>query len=88
MKRITDAKSLQLLADIDVLIVDALRLKSHPSHMNLEESLAFIDSVKPRRSILTNMHGDLDYQQTKALLPANVEPGYDGMQITLGELPD
>lgn len=88
MKRITDAKSLQLLADIDVLIVDALRLKSHPSHMNLEESLAFIDTVKPRRSILTNMHGDLDYQQTKALLPANVEPGYDGMQITLGELPD
>jgi phosphoribosyl 1,2-cyclic phosphate phosphodiesterase len=55
--------------------------------MNLDESLAFIDSVKPRHAILTNMHGDLDYQQTKASLPAGVEPGFDGMRITLDHLP-
>lgn len=83
MKRISDAKSMDMLRDVKVLIVDALRYKSHPSHMNLEESLAFIESVKPERAILTNMHGDLDYQSVKASLPPGVEPGYDGMSIEL-----
>ena len=83
MKRISDANSIDLLHDVKVLIVDALRYKTHPSHMNLEESLAFIDSVKPARAILTNMHGDLDYQSLKARLPPGVEPGYDGMSVTV-----
>ena len=83
MKRITDPKSLELLADIDVLIVDALRYNVHPSHMNLDESLDFINTVKPKRAILTNMHGDMDYQQVKSSLPDSVEPGYDGLQIRL-----
>ena len=69
------------MRDVQVLIVDALRYNTHPSHMNLEESLAFIESVKPERAILTNMHGDLDYQCVKASLPAGIEPGYDGMSI-------
>lgn len=83
MKRISNPESLQMLADVDVLIVDALRYKLHPSHMNLEECLAFIETVKPARAILTNMHGDIDYQSIKAQLPACVEPGYDGLQIHL-----
>lgn len=83
MKRISNPTSLQLLADVDVLIVDALRYNLHPSHMNLEECLAFIEMVNPARAILTNMHADIDYQGVKSELPAGVEPGYDGMQILL-----
>ncbi len=83
MKRISDTKSIEMLRDVKVLIVDALRHTTHPSHMNLEESLAFIESVKPERAILTNMHGDLDYQSVKSSLPPGVEPGYDGLSITL-----
>ena len=83
MKRITHSNSIELLSDIDILIIDALRYNPHPSHMNLDESLGFIESVKPRRAILTNMHGDLDYQKLKSSLPDGVEPGYDGLQIKL-----
>jgi len=83
VKSVTDPKSLELLTNIDALIIDALRLNPHPSHMALDETLAFIEQVQPRRAILTNMHTDLDYAQLAAKLPANIEPGYDGMQITL-----
>ncbi len=83
MKRITNPRSLELLADVDVLIVDALRYTLHPSHMNLDECLAFIETVRPARAILTNMHSDLDYQSVKAVLPAGVEPGYDGLKISM-----
>lgn len=81
MKRIINTDSLALLKDVKVLIVDALRYKSHPSHMNLDECLAFIEAVAPERTILTNMHTDLDYQTLQAELPDGVEPGYDGLSI-------
>lgn len=83
MKRISHSDSLTLTQDVGVLIVDALRYKTHPSHMNLEECLAFIESVAPERAILTNMHSDLDFNTLKQSLPAGVEPGYDGMRIKI-----
>ena len=83
MKRISNPESLHMLSDVQVLVVDALRYNSHPSHMNLDECLAFIDMVKPERAILTNMHGDLDYQSVKKQLPPGVEPGFDGLRIQL-----
>lgn len=83
MKRISDTESMAMLSNVDVLIVDALRYKPHPTHMNVEECLAFIQSIKPNRAILTNMHGDLDYQTLKRSLPQGVIPGYDGMRIEL-----
>jgi phosphoribosyl 1,2-cyclic phosphate phosphodiesterase len=81
MKRISNPESQALLQDVNVLIVDALRYKVHPSHMNVEECLAFIEQVKPKQAVLTNMHGDLDYQKLKDSLPDGVVPGYDGMRI-------
>jgi len=67
------------LENLDVWIVDALRLTQHPSHYSLEESLAAIAQVKPKRAILTHMHTDMDYDSLMRELPANVEPAYDGM---------
>ena len=46
---------------------------------NLDEALAWIARVKPKRAILTNLHSDMDYAELRASLPANVEPAYDGM---------
>ena len=83
MKRISDPESASLLSDTRVLIVDALRYKQHPTHMNLDECLDFIEQVNPQKAILTNMHGDMDYDTLCKALPAGVEPGYDGMQIKL-----
>jgi phosphoribosyl 1,2-cyclic phosphate phosphodiesterase len=74
-------ESFAALTGLDVWIVDALRDRPHPTHANVETALAWIERVKPRRAILTNLHVDLDYQALKARLPAGVEPAYDGMRF-------
>jgi phosphoribosyl 1,2-cyclic phosphate phosphodiesterase len=78
-------ESLAALAGLDVWIVDALRYRPHPSHLCVDETLGLIETLKPKRAILTNMHSDLDYDELRARLPAHVEPAYDGLSI---ELPD
>ncbi len=70
------------LAGLDVWIVDALRRTPHPTHAHLDKALAWIERVKPRRAILTNMHIDLDYRTLIAELPSGVEPAYDGLRFT------
>ncbi len=73
--------SFEALQDLDVWIVDALRYDPHPTHTHLEQTLKWIDRVKPKRAILTHMTQDMDYDTLKAGLPAGVEPAYDGMVI-------
>ncbi len=72
------------LENLDLWIVDALRYAGHPSHFSVNDALAWIDRFRPRRAVLTNLHSDLDYEVLRVSLPNNVEPAYDGMQITLG----
>ena len=67
----------------DVWIVDALRRRPHPTHPHLDQALAWIDRVGPRRAILTHMDNSMDYQALRAVLREDVEPGYDGMTIIL-----
>ena len=73
--------SYKYLENLDVWIVDALRYTPHPSHFSLEETLEVIRRVKPKRAILTHMHGDLDYDTLVRDLPDGVEPAYDGMVL-------
>lgn len=82
-KRVSDEQSLARMSGLKVLVIDALRRRSHPSHMNLDESLALIARLAPARAILTNLHSDLDHATLAAELPVNVEPGYDGLRIDL-----
>jgi phosphoribosyl 1,2-cyclic phosphate phosphodiesterase len=76
------AESIAALAGLDIWIVDALRKRPHPSHFNLDEALAWIARIKPKRAILTNLHSDMDYAELRAQLPPGVEPAYDRMQLT------
>jgi phosphoribosyl 1,2-cyclic phosphate phosphodiesterase len=75
--------SISALQGLDVWIVDALRYSTHPSHFSLEETLEWIERLKPKRAILTNMHIDLDYETLRRTLPAHVEPAYDGLRIEM-----
>lgn len=75
------AESLHHFENLDVLIIDALRYAPHPTHFSVSEALAFIEQVKPRRAILTNLHTDLDYEKLRRGLPTHVEPAFDGLQI-------
>ncbi len=74
-------ESLDLMAGLDVWIVDALRKSPHPSHFNLDEALHWIGRVKPKRAILTNLHTDMDYDDLRGNLPDGIEPAYDRMSF-------
>ena len=71
------------LKNLKYLIIDCLKLKKHPSHFNLSESLYVHQKLKPKKTILTNLHYDLDYNYLLKKLPRNVVPAYDGLKIGL-----
>lgn len=74
-------QSAAALEGLEVWIVDALRERPHPSHFCLADALGWIDRLRPRRAILTNLHSDLDYEALRRKLPPHVEPAYDGMSF-------
>jgi phosphoribosyl 1,2-cyclic phosphate phosphodiesterase len=74
-------ESIDALNGLDVWILDALRYTRHPSHFSVADALDWIERIKPRHAILTNLHADLDYDALRQKLPPHVEPAYDGMRI-------
>ncbi len=76
-------ESFAQLQDLDLWVVDALRPEPHPTHSHLQQTLDYIERVKPKRAILTHMTWDMDYETLKRELPPHVEPAYDGMVIEL-----
>tara|TARA_B100000212_G_scaffold303048_1_gene249651 strand:- start:67 stop:837 length:771 start_codon:yes stop_codon:yes gene_type:complete len=76
-------KDYKYFQNLNYLIIDCLWYRYHPSHLNLESSLELIRKFKPKKSILTNLHLDLDYQKLKRRLPKNVVPAYDGLSVNL-----
>jgi phosphoribosyl 1,2-cyclic phosphate phosphodiesterase len=76
-----DESAFAALNGVECWIVDALRRHPHPSHAHLAKSLDWIDRVRPKRAILTNMHLDMDYETLTRELPAGVEPAFDGMRL-------
>jgi len=75
------------LQDLDLLIIDALRYRRHPSHYSLEETLAVIAELKPKRSVITNMHVDIDFEALKKQLPRGIVPAYDGLRLDVSDAP-
>ncbi len=75
--------SLPALEHLDLWIIDALKRTPHPSHFSLSETLHWIDQMKPKKAVLTNMHVDMDYDTLRRELPAHVTPAYDGMVLTV-----
>lgn len=72
-----------LMKGLDTLVIDALRYTDHPTHASVSTALGWISELRPKKAVLTNMHVDLDYQTLKRELPANVEPGFDGMVLEI-----
>ena len=75
-------ESLPALHGLDVWIVDALRRAPHPTHFNLDQALGWIERLKPRQAILTNLHIDMDYATVERELPRGVVPAFDGLRFT------
>jgi phosphoribosyl 1,2-cyclic phosphate phosphodiesterase len=76
------AESIPLLANLDLLILDALRRQPHPTHSTLENSIKLVDQLQPRRAFFTHMSHDLDHDATNAILPPHIRLAYDGLQLT------
>ncbi len=76
-------ESFAALVGLDLWIVDALRYMPHPTHAHVDKTLGWIERLRPKRAILTNLHIDLDYAELAARLPTGVEPAYDGLRIEL-----
>ena len=78
-----DKKDFKILKNLKYLIIDCLWYREHPSHLNLDKSLRLINTLLPKKAILTNLHSDLDYNKLKSKLKKNIVPAYDGMRINL-----
>jgi phosphoribosyl 1,2-cyclic phosphate phosphodiesterase len=76
-------EALEAMAGAEVLIVDAMRYRPHPTHAHLELALQWIEQLRPRRAYLTNLHVDMDYAELDARTPDNVHPCHDGLVIDL-----
>ena len=71
------------LKNLKYLILDCLKFTKHPTHFNFEESLFVHSRLQPNKTILTNLHHDMDYDFLLRKLPKNVLPAYDGMSLIL-----
>jgi len=78
--RVPDA-SKALLEGLDDFVLDALRYRPHPMHSNVEQSLALVAELKPKRAWFTHICHDLGHAETNAKLPENVRLAYDGLQF-------
>ena len=83
------AASRDALRGLDLLAIDCLKRKPHPTHLSLDEALAIIGDLKPKRALLTHIGHDLGHEALSRELAergfANVSPAYDGLSLDLLE---
>jgi phosphoribosyl 1,2-cyclic phosphate phosphodiesterase len=76
--------SLDLLQGLDLLVLDGLRHRAHPTHFTLDEAVAMARLLAPRRTLFTHICHDLEHESTNARLPPGMALAYDGLQVPLG----
>jgi phosphoribosyl 1,2-cyclic phosphate phosphodiesterase len=74
-------ESMAQLAGLDLLFLDALRRRPHPTHSTLENSLRLVERLQPRRAFFTHISHDLGHEETNRLLPENVCLAHDGLKL-------
>lgn len=76
-------ESLPLLQNLDVLFLDALRHRPHPTHTTVARALQYVEQLRPRRAFFTHICHDLPHEETERDLPPHVRLAYDGLEITV-----
>lgn len=76
--------SLALLEDLDVLVLDALRHRPHPTHFSVSEAIDAAARIGARQTYFTHICHDLPHAATCAALPAGVTLAYDGLSLDVG----
>jgi phosphoribosyl 1,2-cyclic phosphate phosphodiesterase len=73
--------SFHLLNELDVLFLDALRLRPHPTHSTLDLAVKNVERAKPRRAFFTHICHDLPHARTEEKLPPHIRLAYDGLEL-------
>ena len=71
------------LKGVDVMVLNCLREREHATHLSLARALEYLGKISPGKAFLTHLCHDFSYDQWIAKLPSGVEPGYDGMEVSL-----
>jgi phosphoribosyl 1,2-cyclic phosphate phosphodiesterase len=71
--------SFRMLEGVEILILDALRYRPHPTHFSLEEAMEAAARIGAARTIFTHLSHDVDHGAPAVPLPAGMELGYDGL---------
>jgi phosphoribosyl 1,2-cyclic phosphate phosphodiesterase len=77
--------SMDQLRNLDVLFLDALRFKPHPTHSTVDRSVRTVEQLSPRRAYFTHICHDLAHERVESLLPPHIRLAYDGLEIEIGE---
>ncbi len=76
-------ETVEKLYGLDVLFLDALRHKPHPTHTTLARAVEWVNQLKPKRAFFTHMSHDLGHSRTEELLPEHIRLAFDGLELTL-----
>lgn len=76
-------ESYEVLADLDVLVIDALRYRHHPTHLSVDQALAYVEQFAPRRAYFTHIAHDILHADLAAKLPENVLLSHDGLVVKI-----
>jgi phosphoribosyl 1,2-cyclic phosphate phosphodiesterase len=82
-----DEAAWPLLEGLDVLVLDALRERPHPTHFSLLEAVATAQRIGASRTWFTHMAHDLPHEATNARLPAGMALAHDGLVLEIGDAP-
>ena len=80
------SENLKKISNPNLLIIDCLKFKKHATHLNFKKSLYYINKIKPKKTILTNLHSDIDYSNFKKKLEMTskkIIPAFDGLRIKI-----
>lgn len=83
---VTDAKEIpdsskKMLKDLDILVVNALRERPHPTHLSISEAVAIVEELQPRRAYLIHLSHELSHEEATRQLPPCIEVAYDGLTV-------
>ena len=73
--------SMDRLRDLDILFLDALRHRPHPTHSTVANSLRLVEELRPKRAFFTHISHDLPHEETNKTFPGNVRLAHDGLKL-------
>ena len=74
-------EAVELLRGVDLMVLDCLRKRPHPTHLSLEANLAYMERIAPKHGLLIHMCHDISHADYLKELPPHISPAYDGLEI-------